>query len=62
MVVRQEYAAREQILDGIQRLSDAALPLMGCVMNHARGGIHSSYGYGYGYGYGKSYGYGEKKN
>lgn len=58
MVVRQEYASREQIVDGIQRLSDASLPLIGCAMNHARGGIRSSYGYGYGFGYG----YGEKKD
>ena len=47
MVVRQEYASREQILDGIQRLSDGNLPLLGCAMNHARG---RSGGYGYGYG------------
>ncbi len=57
MVVRQEYASREQILDGIQRLSDANLPLIGCAINHARG---RSGGYGYGYGYGKTHGYGEK--
>ena len=57
MVVRQEYASREQILDGVRRLSDANLPLIGCVMNHVRG--HGSRGYGYGYG--KSYGYGQKE-
>ena len=50
MVVRQEYASREQILDGIQRLSDADLPLIGCAMNHI--GSHAGHGYGYGYGYG----------
>ena len=62
MVVRQEYASREQILDGIQRLSDGNLPLLGCAMNHARGRSGGyGYGYGYGKGYGKSYGYGEKK-
>ena len=71
MVVRQEYASREQIIDGVQCLSDAKLPLIGCAMNHVRGsnsrsygyGYGKSYGYGYGYGYGydKSYGYGEKK-
>lgn len=59
MVVRQEYAPREQILDGIQRLSDAKLPLIGCVMNHVQGSAARNTGYGYGYG--KSYGYGEKK-
>lgn len=64
MVVRQEYASREQIVDGVQRLSDASLPLIGCAMNHVRGGRRSGYGYryGYGYGYGKGYGYGEKKS
>ena len=63
MVVRQEYASREQILDGIQRLSDADLPLIGCAMNHVHGSAIKNYGYGhsYGYGYGKGYGYGEKK-
>lgn len=58
MVVRQEYASKEQILDGIQRLDDAKLPLIGCVMTHVRGQNVSGYGYGYGY----DYGYGEKQH
>lgn len=65
MVVRQDYASREQILDGIQRLGDGNLPLIGCVINHARrssiGGYNYGYGYGYSYGYNRGYGYGEKK-
>lgn len=53
MVVRQGYASREQILDGIQRLDDANLPLIGCVMTHVRGRDVSGYSYGYGYSYGE---------
>ena len=54
MVIRQNFAARDQILDGVQSLAESGLPLMGCVLN----GVHSSLSYGYGYGYGKGYGYG----
>ena len=63
MVVRQDYASREQILDGIQRLGDGNLPILGCVINHTRRSVIRSSGYGYGnsYGYGRGYGYGEKK-
>ncbi len=56
MVIRQDYAARDQIVDGIQRLGDGRLPILGCVLNNVRKGIGSdgySYGYGYGYGYGR---------
>lgn len=55
MVVRQEYARKEQIMDGIQRLSDADLPLIGCVINYTRGHTADRYGYG------NSYAYGERK-
>ena len=61
MVVRQEYTGRDQILDGIQRLGDADLPLIGMVMNHVRGKRGGGYGYGHGYGYGYGYGYGQTK-
>ena len=61
MVVRQEYTGREQILDGVQRLGDADLPLIGMVMNHVRGKRGGGYGYGHGYGYGYGYGYGQTK-
>ena len=59
MVVRQDRATRDQILDGVQSLAEGGLPLMGCVFN----GVHTGapYGYGYSYGYGYGYGYGEKK-
>jgi receptor protein-tyrosine kinase len=53
MVVRQEFASREQILDGVQRLNDAHLPMIGCAMNHVQATAANGYGYGYGYGYGE---------
>ena len=56
-VVRQDYASRGQIVDGIQSLSAAGAKLAGFVFNRADGEGGSHYGYGYGYGYGKRYGY-----
>lgn len=51
MVIRQNTASRSQILEGVQLLADSGLPLIGCVLNGARGLVlHDSYGY---YGYGK---------
>lgn len=61
MVIRQDYAAREQILDGIQRLGDGKLPILGCTFNNVRKGLVSRGSYGYGYGYSYGYGYGKKK-
>lgn len=61
MVIRQDFAARDQILDGIQRLSDGKLPIIGCALNNVRRSITAGYGYGYGYSYGYGYGYGSKK-
>lgn len=60
MVIRQDYAARDQVLDGIQRLGDGKLPIVGCAFNNVRKGL-SSHGYGYGYSYGYGYGYGKKR-
>ena len=63
MVVRQDFAARDQIIDGIQRLSDGNLQMLGCVFNGTRKSIGYGSYYGYGYGYGSNYGYGYgKKN
>ena len=73
LVIRQDYAPVDRILEGIQLLSDAGLRLVGCVLNNADTGIiggygrYSRYGYGrYGYGYGRNYrygyGHGRKKN
>ena len=58
--IRQDYAAKDRILDGAQLLVDNGLPLIGCVMNCVRRSPSgSSYGY-YGYGYGAYYrSYGE---
>lgn len=63
MVIRQDFASKEQIVDGMQRLGDGNLPVIGCALNDVRRGFSSGYGYGYGYGYGHGYGYGygEKK-
>ena len=55
LVVRQNFASRDQVLDGVQRLADGDLPMIGWVFNHVERSL--SYGYGYGYGYG-GYGYG----
>ena len=56
LVVRQDYASQDQILDGVQRLGDADLPMIGWVFNRAEKTISS--GQGYGYGDADSYGYG----
>jgi capsular exopolysaccharide synthesis family protein len=53
MVVRQDYAPRDKILDGARLLTDSGLPLIGCIMNGVTGTQHADgYNYGYGYGYG----------
>ena len=53
--IRQDYAPKEQILEGAQLLSESGLPLIGCVMNYVKRGVSGgSYGY-YGYGYGEYY-------
>ena len=72
MVIRQDYASRAQILEGVRLLTDNGLPLIGCAINGVTGNLAThgyrygnGYGYGgYGYGYGSygGYGYGSKKN
>ena len=56
LVVRHDFASKSQIIDGAQRLTDAGLPLIGCVFNSVQMNLAGRYGYGYGYGYG---GYGK---
>ena len=56
MVIRQDLATRDQIWDGVQRLTDEELPLIGCAFNGVRKSLSRDYGYGYGYGYGHGYG------
>ena len=69
MVIRQDYASRDQIIEGVRLLTDNGLPLIGCALNGVNGNLSTSgyqygngygysYGYGYGYGYGGKYGYG----
>lgn len=60
MVIRQDFASRDQILDGVQRLTEGKLSLLGCTFNNVHKAISGNYGYGYGYGYGRSYGYGSR--
>lgn len=53
MVVRQDYAPKDKILDGARLLTDSGLPLIGCVINGVTGTQRAgSYNYGYDYGYG----------
>jgi receptor protein-tyrosine kinase len=59
LVVRQDFASRDQILDGVQRLGDADLPMIGWILNHAQRSLSSRDDYGYGYS--GIYGY-EKKH
>ena len=56
LVVRQDYASRDQIIDGVQRLTDAELPIIGWVFNYVERALPS----GSEYGYGAAYGYGRK--
>lgn len=61
LVIRQDFARREQILEGVETLSGSPAVMVGCVINGEETGITGyNYGkYGYGkYGYGK-YGYGK---
>lgn len=37
MVVRQDYAARDQILEGMSMLTESGMPLLGCAMNEVSG-------------------------
>lgn len=60
VVIRQDYATKDQILDGVQQLADCKLPIIGCVFNNVRKGLSGSYGYGYGYSYGYGSNYGKK--
>ena len=53
IVVRQDYAPKDKILDGARLLTDSGLPLIGCVINGVTGTQRAgSYNYGYDYGYG----------
>ena len=56
MVIRQDWANQNRILDAVQELPGQGEKLLGCVMNMVKTGF-ASYGYGYSsYGYGYRYG------
>lgn len=73
MVVRQDYARADQIVEGIRLMTDNGLPMLGCVLNGVVGNLSSTgyqygngygyggYGGGYGAGYSSGYGYGGRK-
>lgn len=58
MVIRQDFASWDQILDGARSLNEGNLKLVGCVLNNMKRNVSGSYGTYYGYGYGNGYGYG----
>jgi len=70
LVIRQDYAHRDKILEGVELLSGSDTPIVGYVINNEETGIGSyNYGrygygkYGYGrYGYHSKYGYGSSKD
>lgn len=58
LTVRQDFACRQQIQEGVQLLGDSNKPIVGCVLNMTtpqigKGSYYNYYGYGYGY-YGAS--------
>lgn len=55
LTIRQNYAAKDQILDGMQFLSDSGLPLIGCVLNGMKRGVLEKSSYNSYYGYGQYY-------
>ena len=56
-VIREDYASRAQILDGVQALSGSGASICGYALNRVSAGSSSKYGYGYGYKYGYGYPY-----
>lgn len=62
MVIRQDFARKEKILDGLEMMSSSKASMIGCVINGEDVGSGSYGKYGYGkYGYGR-YGYGKYGN
>ena len=54
MVIRQDYASRYNVIDGITRIGDSGTEIIGYVLNAYTGRTSGRYGYGYGYGYGRN--------
>lgn len=50
MVIRQNYASRAGVVDGLARIADSGVQIIGYVLNMYTGGASVHYGYGYGYG------------
>ena len=57
LTVRQGFATRQQILEGVQMLSDNGKPLIGCILNMTAPQSGKNYYNSYGY-----YGYGREKS
>lgn len=58
-VVKQDYAKKGQIRNGVQALSMSGIEIIGSVFNADKSRKSGGYGYGYGYkNYGSYYGYG----
>lgn len=55
MTIRQNYAAKDQILDGMQFLFESGLPMIGCVLNGMKRGVLEKGSYNSYYGYGRNY-------
>ena len=57
--MKQDYAKKGQIRNGVQALSMSGIKIIGSVFNADKSRKSSGYGYGYGYkNYGNYYGYG----
>lgn len=67
LVIRQDFARRDKILDGVEMMSGGDKPIIGCVINGEETGMGSYGRYGYGrygygrYGYNSKYGYGSSE-
>ena len=60
-VIMSDFARRRYIFEGVEELTTAGAPIVGCILNggRTRGGRYGYYGYRGKYGYG-SYGYSAK--
>lgn len=47
-VIRQDYASRRAILNGLENLGESSVKLWGCVLNSSEQGFHAYGGYSYG--------------
>lgn len=47
MVIRQNYAPRQRVLEGMQILTEGEIPIIGCVLSHTQQSYYGYYNYGY---------------